>query len=84
MIEKVPEFEDLWTGESVWCVCGHHVNMHTTKVLSNNDDYIDSICRYDNGHYMCPCIGFASDKVTTILTATNGQDKQEFQKVHSK
>jgi hypothetical protein len=57
--QKIPDvFEPLWTGESVFCKCGHHVNMHTTKPLRNNDDYIDNTCHFDNGHFVCPCTGF--------------------------
>jgi len=60
--EEIP-FPDvlnpLWSGESVFCLnCGHHVNMHSTKPISNNDNYIDSICRFDNGYFVCPCTGF--------------------------
>jgi hypothetical protein len=40
----------LWTGESVWCVCTHHVEAHKTKILvggiwaEENEQYYCSTC----------------------------------------
>jgi hypothetical protein len=75
--------KNLWTGESVFCGnCGHHINCHNIEDKSLNDDYISSICKYDNGHYVCPCEEFKAQKTTT-LRATNQVDVNEFEKVET-
>jgi hypothetical protein len=53
----------LWTGESVWCKCGHHVNCHYTNGFPEDlvkQGYPYSTCAYktntNNGH--CACTEF--------------------------
>ena len=52
----------LWTGESVFCHCGHHVEYHQTKTplytlyeLSNDRIYC---CNFVKGEQFCSCNGF--------------------------
>ena len=53
--------QDLWTGESVWCVfCGHHVNCHNTVIAKVNNRQLKVKCNYNNGYNngICNCRGF--------------------------
>ena len=52
----------LWTGESVFCRCGHHVEYHQTKTplytltkLSNDRVYC---CNFVKAEKICSCGGF--------------------------
>lgn len=64
--------ELLWTNESAWCVCGHHVELHQTKnILTVGNGFIDSNIGIISEHqcnfikkfedvivYSCPCEKF--------------------------
>jgi hypothetical protein len=52
----------LWTGESVFCKCGHHLEYHdTTQSLTDmftNELNIKFRCNYQNNDLFCCCKGF--------------------------
>lgn len=64
---EVINSDHLTQGFLIFCSkCGHALSIHTEN-RPINEDSIDSICRYDNGHYVCQCDGFESEKITKIL-----------------
>jgi hypothetical protein len=52
----------LWTGESQYCLCGHHLTEHETAELSKclllppEQPFV--ICRGGGYHYNCACEEF--------------------------
>jgi len=56
--------EKLWTGESVWCICGHHVEFHKTdarimSVFGENQLYRHCKFKYkDRQDFECRCKEF--------------------------
>ena len=58
----------LWTGESVFCRCGHHIEYHQTKtplytlcVFESSNDRI-YCCDFVKGEESCSCRGFVAYK----------------------
>lgn len=53
--------EQLWTGESVWCLCGHHIKEHTTNIFYAIMDYSADcfgVCHFKSNETNCKCKGF--------------------------
>lgn len=71
--------EALWTGESVWCKCGHHVNCHYTNISELVKMGRIATCIFETTEGSCKCKEFRPYK-TVKLTATNGIDIQEYKK----
>jgi len=58
MTQELPEIlKPLWTGESVICICGHHVYCHNTW----NDGSIT--CNYHSDGKSCNCNQFIACNV---------------------
>ncbi|MGI8720557.1 MAG: hypothetical protein ACR2KF_08555 [Nitrososphaeraceae archaeon] len=47
----------LLSGESVFCLCGHHIICHNTK---NGRSFS---CDFESGHNICKCDGFIAYKI---------------------
>ena len=54
----------LWTGESIWCQCGHHIDFHFTVSLLTFDK---TFCSFTKDNQGCPCSGFRPYKVKEIV-----------------
>ncbi|MGA7368757.1 MAG: hypothetical protein WBX01_06470 [Nitrososphaeraceae archaeon] len=67
--------EYLWTGESAYCKCGHHIIRHVNweKLMEVEPDDPDICC---TGDVNCPCDEFRPDKVkpNSIITVDNKHD----------
>ena len=64
--QKVKNSDDLPSGFILFCSnCGHSLMVHLEGRLADNseDSSIESICKYDNGHYVCPCQGFETQEL---------------------
>jgi hypothetical protein len=44
----------LWTGESVFCQCGHHIEFHHTKMLLSFDKAL-FLCKFTKDGKRCLC-----------------------------
>jgi hypothetical protein len=63
----------LWTGESVWCKCGHHVNCHYTNTPELVKKGHIATCIFETSKGDCRCREFRPyrDNKTVKLRATN-------------
>lgn len=59
-VRKVTEEEWLWTGESVYCICTHHVEQHCT-IHGKHGFAVTIHCHGDNE--LCSCEHFRAQRL---------------------
>ena len=60
IVRKLTEKEWLWTGESVYCICTHHVEQHCT-IRDKYDFAVTIHCHGDNE--LCSCEHFRTQRL---------------------